>query len=89
MIKFKILIRMLNLNGITSNHKYEECILFLCERLLEKSWVLKSFKGFSCCYFMNFQNSAFIVFLKKGVVHSEVTVHGQKILTISLYINRQ
>ena len=23
---------MLNLNDIISNHKYEECILFLCER---------------------------------------------------------
>ena len=44
MIKLKILMIMVNLNDIISNHKYEECVLFLCERLLEKSWILKSFK---------------------------------------------
>ena len=89
MIKLKILMIMVNLNDIISNHKYEECVLFLCERLLEKSWILKSVKLLSCCYFMDFENSAFIVFLKKAIVHSEVTFRRQKTLIGGLHMNSE
>ena len=38
---------------------------------------------------MDFENSAFIVFLKKAIVHSEVTFRRQKTLIGGLHMNSE